>query len=149
MVGSFEQDLNPILGITLAEIERNPHIVLNDYVQDVRAYLAISNCLILPSYREGFPNVVLQAGAMGLPSIVTNINGCNEIIKHLNNGLIVPVKDEKALREAMEILVNDEKVRQSFTANTRKKIVEKYCQTKVWEALLAEYGVLSERYKRS
>ena len=52
--------------------------------------------LVFPSYREGFPNVVMQAGAMGLPSIVTDINGCNEIIEDGKNGLIILPKDTKA-----------------------------------------------------
>jgi len=49
------------------------------YKNDVRPYFAISNVLVFPSYREGFPNVVMQSGSMGVPSIVSNINGCNEI----------------------------------------------------------------------
>ena len=50
-------------------------------------YFKISNVLTFPSYREGFPNVVMQAGAMGLPCIVSNINGCNEIIIEGENAL--------------------------------------------------------------
>ena len=55
-------------------------------------FFYMSDCLVFPSYREGFPNVPMQGGAMGLPAIVSNINGCNEIITHQQNGLIVAVK---------------------------------------------------------
>ncbi len=66
---------------------------------------AISNCLVFPSYREGFPNVVVQASTMGLKSIVTNINECNEIIKEGENGIIIPKKDEIGLFESMKTLL--------------------------------------------
>lgn len=139
LVGPLEQHHNPILNMTLSEIHRNPHIITTGFVQDVRPYLAISSCLILPSYREGFPNAVLQAGAMGLPSIVTDINGCNEIIEHNNNGLIIPVKDDRALFKAMESLLHDPCFFNRLRKDTRKKIGDKYGHKEVWDGLLAEY----------
>lgn len=138
-VGPLEQELNPVLGLTLSEIEKNPQIIAVDYVQDVRPYLAISDCLMLPSYREGFPNVVLQAGAMGLPSIVTDINGCNEIVQHGDNGLIVPVKNEQALTNAMKIMLEEKEKWGTQSTSLRQKIVDKYGQERIWEALLEEY----------
>src|SRR5690606_28157874 len=80
LVGTFEEELDPLLPETLNDIESNNNILSVGWQSDVRPYLAIANALVFPSYREGFPNVVMQAGAMGLPSIVTDINGCNEII---------------------------------------------------------------------
>jgi len=139
LVGALEQAHNPILNITLSEIKRNVQIISTGYVQDVRPYLALSHCLVLPSYREGFPNVVLQAGAMGVPSIVTDINGCNEIVEHEHNGLIIPVKDDRALLAAMQSVVDDEKKLQLLQMHSRKKIVDKYCQKRIWEAILNEY----------
>lgn len=101
--------------------------------------MAISNCLAFPSYREGFPNVVMQAGAMGLPSIVTNINGCNEIIVEGQNGTIIPVKDTEALYMAMKKMIFDENYRMHLQQNARPMIVSQYEQQVVWEAILAEY----------
>ena len=80
LIGLFEPDLDPLLPETVNQIKTHPAI---DYVgrqSDVRPYLAASDIFVFPSYREGFPNVVLEAGALGLPSIVTDINGSNEII---------------------------------------------------------------------
>jgi glycosyltransferase involved in cell wall biosynthesis len=101
--------------------------------------------LAFPSYREGFPNVVLQAGAMGLPSIVTDINGCNEIIEDGVNGVIVPPRDEEALYNAMKYFVEhrDTDVR-AMAERARPIIVDRFEQHKVWEALLAEYQLLEK-----
>jgi len=89
--------LDPLKKETYNEIRENKSIIHVGYQSDVRPYLTISDVLTFPSYREGFPNVVMQAGAMGLPSIVTDINGCNEIIENGLNGFAIPVKNVKAL----------------------------------------------------
>lgn len=146
LVGAFEQELNPILRITLAEIEKNPNIITTGFVKDVRPYLALSNCLVLPSYREGFPNSVLQAGAMGLPSIVTDISGCNEIIIDGKNGLIIPTRSEEAIIDAMLHLLKDEAFTQSLKIAARKNIEESYSHDKLWDEIRAEYDCLLEKY---
>ena len=98
--------------------------------------------LVFPSYRESFPNVGMQAGAMRLPSIVTNINGCNEIIEHGENGWIIPVKDEEAILDCMQnCLINTEGLNR-MSKNARKLIVNRYEQKVVWEAILNEYKTL-------
>jgi len=102
--------------------------------------------LAFPSYREGFPNVVMQAGAMNLPSIVTNINGCNEIIKHNENGIIIPVKDSISLYHAMNQLVNDSSVLEDLKKNARANITFNYERERFWNLLLAEYKGLESEY---
>jgi glycosyltransferase involved in cell wall biosynthesis len=84
----------------------------------------------------------MQAGAMGLPSIVTDINGCNEIIEDGKNGLIIPPKDAKALQEKMLRLVEDEHLYKHLASNSREMITSRYEQKLVWEALLVEYKQL-------
>jgi glycosyltransferase involved in cell wall biosynthesis len=139
LVGPLESELDPLLPKTLEAIENVKEIISVGYQQDVRLYLSISNCLVFPSYREGFPNVVMQAGAMELPSIVSNINGCNEIIVPKQNGLIIPVKDEKVLLEAMTTVMEDTALYQHLQDNARLMIVNRYEQNVVWRALLKEY----------
>lgn len=139
LVGYMEQKLNPILDLTLSEIENNPDILTIGYVKDVRPYLALSNCLVLPSYREGFPNAVLQAGAMGLPSIVSDVNGCNEIIKHEKNGLIIPSKSHLELKSAMLRLVRDPILCKKLKYASRKMVAKKYAYQKIWDELRLEY----------
>ena len=139
LVGPYEPELDPLKAETLQEIDHNANIITVGFQPDVRPYFAIADALVFPSYREGFPNVVLQAGAMGLPSIVTNINGCNEIIKNHQNGLVIPVKDSSALEKAMRQVVEDDVLYQSLRQEARLKIVNNYEQQVVWQAILAEY----------
>lgn len=139
LVGPFEQELDPLLPETLAEIEQNKNIITVGFQKDVRPYFAISDALVFPSYREGFPNVVMQAGAMELPSIVTDINGCNEIIVNEQNGVIIPVKNTITLQEEMQRLMSD-KIRYEFLKkNSRSMILSRYSQELVWNELLKEY----------
>src|SRR5690606_34013806 len=106
-VGPLEAELDPLDTKTLAEIEGDRDILSTGFKNDVRPYFAVSDALVFPSYREGFPNVVMQAGAMGLPAIVTDINGCNEIVEEGVNGTIIPTKDTATLCEVMNRMLND------------------------------------------
>jgi glycosyltransferase involved in cell wall biosynthesis len=142
LVGDEEPELDPLLPETQKTIQNHPSIITTGWVNDVRPYFAISDVLVFPSYREGFPNVVLQAGAMGLASIVSNINGCNEIIEHNFNGLIVPAKDKQKLQSAMKLLLDDQPLKTKLANNARPNIVAKYKQEVVWQALLQEYNRL-------
>jgi glycosyltransferase involved in cell wall biosynthesis len=142
LVGPFERELDPLLPKTEKEIHENPYIISTGFQTDVRPYLAISDIFVFPSYREGFPNVVMQAGAMDLPCIVTNINGCNEIITDGINGLIIPVKNKESLSEKMEAMIGDSALRNRLKQNAREMIISRYEQKMVWEALLAEYKSL-------
>ena len=101
LVGSMEEDLDPISGESLMILKRNKRIIQTGFKKDIRPYLHLSNVFVLPTYREGFPNVVLQAGCFHLPSIVTDINGCNEIIEDGVNGLIIAPKSTEKLQEDM------------------------------------------------
>ena len=139
LVGGLESDLDPLNPETLAEINQNKDIISAGFQQDVRPFFAISDALAFPSYREGFPNVVMQAGAMGLPSIVSDINGCNEIIVEGENGLIIPSKNVEKLKEKMLTLARDKKLYVKLKENSRRMIENRYEQSVVWNALLEEY----------
>lgn len=142
LVGDYESDLDPLLPETLRRIESLPNVITTGFRQDVRPFLAVSSALVLPTYREGFPNVVLQAGAMGLPSIVTDINGCNEIVSHEINGIIIPVKDEMAIFKAMEQMLENPSQYASMKRVARPEIVSRFEQSVVWQAILDEYQTL-------
>ncbi len=144
LVGTYEKDLDPLLPDTETEINTNSNIISVGWQNDVRPFFSIADVLTFPSYREGFPNVVMQAGAMGLPSIVTDINGCNEIVSEGINGLIIPVKSTKALYSSMKKLLIDHKLKEDLGSNSREVIVSSYERTFVWEQLLKEYrGLIS------
>lgn len=140
LVGPLEQDLDPLSQDVLDEIEKNSNIISVGFQRDVRPYFAISNCLAFPSYREGFPNVVLQALAMGIPALVSNINGCNEIVKENYNGLIFPPKDEISLHNSMEKILKNE-LYIDIQAVSRSSIM-KYRQEVIWELLKENYDKL-------
>ena len=125
-------------------ITHNPKIAATEeWVDDVRPYYAVAKMLVLPSYREGFPNVVLEAGAMRLPSIVTDINGSSEIIADGYNGLIIPPHDTNALWSAMQRIAYDKQAAQTMGMNARHLVADRYeigfvtkCASDYYEELL-------------
>lgn len=142
LVGPFEKNLDPVSSETEKQILEHPAINFMDFQKDIRPFLVASDALAFPSYREGFPNVVIQAGAMGLPSIVTDINGCNEIIEPDKNGVIIEPQNEQLLYIAMEdFLLHPEKVK-DMAQNSRKMVADRFDQKIVWTALLDEYKTL-------
>lgn len=139
LVGPYEPELDPIRPETIKEIESNPAIEAVGSQKDVRPFYAAADCAVLASYREGFPNVVIEAGAMGLPQIVTDINGANEIIIEGKNGTIIPSKDTDALYEAMKRMATDEEWRKSLVENAREMIASRYEQSFVRQCLYDFY----------
>ena len=139
LVGPMEPELDPLSDACLSLISNSDNIISAGFQNDVRPYLAISHALAFPSYREGFPNVPMQAGCFNLPSIVTDINGCNEIIHNEVNGLIVPVKDAETLKNAMGLIITDQALYLRLKDNARRLIVENYDQKRIWELILSEY----------
>lgn len=147
LAGNFEKELDPLLPETEDYILKSDKLVAVGWVDDVRPFFAISDCLAFPSYREGFPNVVMQAGAMELYSIVTDINGCNEIVQDGINGTIVPPKDTTALYEAMkQVLIDKDKLALNKPLY-RKMIKERFEREYIWNELLLEYRNLEAKGK--
>lgn len=142
LVGKFEDELDPVLPVTKQIIENNPKIEFAGYQNDVRPFLVASDVAVLPSYREGFPNVVIQAGAMGLAQIVTDINGCNEVVIEGQNGVIIPKQNEQALYDAMRRLATDRELTARMAASARELIATRYRQEDVWAELLKMYKSL-------
>lgn len=139
LVGPFEDELDPLSEKTKLLISNNDKIISAGYQNDVRPFFAISNSLVFPSYREGFPNVVMQAGAMGLPSIVSDINGCNEIIENNINGLVIKVKSVRAIYAAMIKIISDKTLFNKLRLTSRNSIKSKYDREVYWHLLLKEY----------
>lgn len=146
LVGPKEDNLDPILPETAAEIHSNNAITEVGSQKDVRPFYQNADALVFPSYREGFPNVVLEAGAMGLPSIVTDINGSREIIVESKNGTIIPPHDEQALYEAMLNWVENPQEVASMAANARKMISERFEKSFVQKCMIDFYNKVSNTY---
>jgi glycosyltransferase involved in cell wall biosynthesis len=139
LVGHFENDLDPITAKSREILNANKDIIHVGFQPDVRAHIAASDIFVFPSYREGFPNVVMQACCLEVPCIVSDINGCNEIIDHNKTGLIVPAKDADKLFEAMQALAVDRAKRTSFGQLSRKFVQENFDQLYFWSQLRKEY----------
>lgn len=141
LVGNYEQDLDPVSELTIERIKSIPQIqtVGTKYGDELLAYYAASDCFVFPSYREGFPNTVMEAGAMGLPSIVTDINGSREIVENGKNGVIIPSKDTIALYDAMKKMIEDREAYKHMATNARPMIESRFEQGYVRGCLLDFY----------
>ena len=142
LVGGFEENLNPVLPDVRDNILNHEKIKYIGEQQDIRPFVMAADILVFPSYREGFPNVVMEAGALGLASIVTDINGCNEIIIPSRNGIIIPPKDENALYEVMRYSCEHMEEIKRMGEIARSLIVSRFEQQMVWQAIKNEYEEL-------
>ena len=142
LVGPFEENLDPVKPETETIIKNEKsgiELIGSKGGDELLAYYAAVDCFVMPSYREGFPNTVLEAGAMGLPCIVTNINGSREIIKEGVNGMIVPPRDENALYHAMNVMLQSNVDRENMARKARKMISDRFEQGYVRKCLYDFY----------
>lgn len=168
LIGFFEKNLDPVSEDTNRLITEHPGIeMLGEKTGDeLIAYYAASDCFVFPSYREGFPNTVIEAGAMGLPCIVTDINGSREIITNDNlnlnandnedenekvkvgvkvkvnvrkNGLVIPSRNVDTLYWAMKKMMTDGDMRQAMADVAREMIVTRFEQGFVRKCLYDYY----------
>lgn len=143
LVGNFERNLDPLNADTEELINNHSNIHAVGYKTNIIDYFAMANVLTFPSYREGFPNVVMQAAAMQLNCIVSDINGCNEIITNGENGWIVPVKDIDCLANYMQWCLDNKDKSSQMGLNSRNLMIEKYERKFVWYEILKEYKSLN------
>lgn len=155
LVGKFEDTLDPVSNSTKKIIEVNSSIEYlgPQYGTNLLACYAASDCFVFPSYREGFPNTVLEAGAMELPSIVTDINGSREIIvcrnkenafpikvmKFCDNGIIIPPRNEELLFKAMEEVFKNDDLRSAMATQAREMVASRFEQSFVQKCLFEFY----------
>lgn len=145
LVGNYERHLDPVSDETQRLIDTTDAIqtVGHKDGDDLPRAYAAADCFVMPSYREGFPNTVLEAGAMGLPSIVTDINGSREIVENGKNGLVVSPRDAAALHDAMERMLTDDAARQRMAREARPMIASRFdrdfvqrCQIEFYEEVM-------------
>ncbi len=138
LVGNEEEHLDPLPPSTQELINTLPNVYRIPHQKDVRPIYATAQALVFPSYREGFPNVVLEAGAFALPSIVTDINGSREIITNGDNGLVIPPQNIEALTQAMQTLLHTPHLKSMGEAAYRN-VQQHYSQPLVWQHLKDYY----------
>jgi glycosyltransferase involved in cell wall biosynthesis len=142
LVGDYEEDLDPIDIITKKAIQSNNNIIITGWQKDIRPYLNLMDVFVLPSYREGFGISIMEAAAMNIPTICSNISGCNEIIKDGFNGKLISPKSVDELYGAMEIFIENPNLILQMGKVSRDYILNKYDQNFVWKESLKNYREL-------
>lgn len=146
LVGAEERELNPISDSSLEEIGKNKRIHAVGKQSDIRSYLMAADTMVFPSYREGFGMVLIEAAAMGVPAISSDIIGCNEIIIDSVNGKLIPANNTEALYQEMKWFYEHKDLEVMQMKNKTREMVEnRFEQKKVWNLLLAEYQRLENR----
>lgn len=138
LVGDYEEYLNPIKNENKILIDSLDSIITVGFQNDIRDFLSITDLFVLPSYREGLPNSLIEAGSFGIPLLATNINGCNEIIDDGITGILVEKKSVKNLEEGIDKLLKDKELYSSIKLKVRDRIIEKYEQNFFWNELKNE-----------
>ena len=144
LIGNFETDLDPLDEAIQKIINESNAIKMPGFQTDVRPWFQLAHAFVFPSYREGLPNVVMQAASMEVPCIVSDINGCNELIRNDETGWVVPPKNIKELEMAMRDCYLNPAKRQLFKLSARNFIKENYQQAVLWRYLEEEYRVQLE-----
>ncbi|MCF2491107.1 glycosyltransferase family 4 protein [Dyadobacter sp. CY347] len=138
LIGAPEE-LNPLKAETDAEIKNNESIIAVGHQHDVRKFLVAAEIFVFPSYREGFPQALLQASAMGIPCIATNINGCNEMIDDGNTGLLIQPKSVGAIVDACEKLISNKSASREMGKLAQQFVLKNFEQQQLWNDILTFY----------
>ncbi len=138
LVGHFEPQ-DPLPGNVEQLLRSDPAIHLTGYVDEIVDLYHAMDLLVLPTYREGFPVVPLEAAAMSLPVIATQIPGCIEAVEDGVTGILVPPHDASALAEAIQTYINDPELRIRHGQSGRERMVRDFQPELIWEATYQEY----------
>jgi len=138
LVGDFEKG-DSIPPAIRHYIETESQIIKPGFVQDPTLYYHVMDVLALPSHREGFPNVVLEAHAAGRPVVATRSTGVEDAVIDGVTGILVPVGDAGALTEALGLLLKDTKLASTLGSAGRERVRREFRQERIWEALVQEY----------
>jgi glycosyltransferase involved in cell wall biosynthesis len=135
VVGPDESHLDPISAADAEVLRSHPAIVCRGFAHDVRPFMAMSDALVLPTYREGFGMVLIEAGCLGVPVIATRIPGCGEVVVEGETGLLVEPRDEASLLDGMRRLLIDDALRTHLRSRARAETLRRYDQSRVWSLL--------------
>ncbi len=145
LVGQYEPDLDPLPLSTLDTINNHPAIIHIHWTNRVEYFMALANLFIFPSHREGFPNVLLQAGAMQTPIICSVIPGNTDIVEEKFTGLLFPVGDESAMEQQISFALEHTGDMQTMAGRLYQNIHKFYSQEMVWKALSEAYTQLLDK----
>lgn len=138
LVGPDEEG-DPVPPDILAGLEADPRVHRTGLDWDTPPLYAAMDLVILPSHREGFPNVPLEAAAMGLPVVATHIPGCQEAVVDGITGTLVPARDSRALSAALDRYLADPGLRRRHGHAGRERVLREFRPEAIWRALYEEY----------
>ena len=144
-----EENRDAVPESVLGPLRSDERVRLTGYVDSMNGYYAAMDIVAFPSYREGFPNVPLEAAAMGLPIVVSNIPGCLEAVIADETALVVPARDADALREALARYLTHGPLRSRHGEAGRRFVAENFSEDMITEAILREYELLINRRRCS
>ena len=142
LAGEFENTLDPLPAETLHEIRNNPAIIHINWTDQVEYYMHLANFFVFPSHREGFPNVLLQAGAMGLPVICSHITGNIDIVTNNETGLIFESGNAQQMHKLIAYALLHPQHMQTMAKKLQQEIQENYRQENIWKKMLEAYKTL-------
>jgi glycosyltransferase involved in cell wall biosynthesis len=129
-------------GISRLQIQEWEQEELIEYLGDtidVRPYLENCDCVVLPSYREGIPKALLEAAAMELPAIATDVPGCRDVVEEGVTGFLVKARDMHVLVKIMEDVIKmTESQRKEMGRNARAKVIKEYSESVVIKTYCAQ-----------
>jgi glycosyltransferase involved in cell wall biosynthesis len=140
MIGPTEPH-NPVPTAILDELAGDDRVIILDFVanEDMPVYYGIMDIVALPSYREGFPYVVLEGSAMGLPVVATRVTGCIDAVVGGVTGTLVSPGDVQELAEAIRLYIENPTLRLEHGAAGRELVLANFRPGPIWEALSEEY----------
>jgi glycosyltransferase involved in cell wall biosynthesis len=148
LVGPFDTGSGVAGSILLSHIEHIVDVHVVGYTDSPESYLSIADILCLPSYREGFGTVVIEAAAMGVPTIGTEIYGLSDAVVHGETGLLVPPRNVEELASALEKLLADKPLRKKMGEAARQRALTLFDARKFNKQVLDEYRILLKEKKR-
>lgn len=139
LVGAFEDEVDPVSAETRQLMQTHPAVIMAGWSNAVEYYMVLANVLVHPSHREGFPNVLMQAGAMGCPVICSAIDGNIDIVKHQETGLLFTVRNEEELYQQMVRAVSQPEALTQFAQQLHMQVKTYYDQQVVHDLLRSRY----------
>ena len=111
---------------TVRQWEQDGIVEWRGFSSEMPVELALGHIICLPSYREGLPRVLIEAASIGRPIVTTDVPGCREVVRDGDNGLLVPVRDARALADALRTLLNDAKLRRDMGTRGRARVMAEF-----------------------
>jgi glycosyltransferase involved in cell wall biosynthesis len=143
IVGRFEPHA-PLPSESRQAMTADARVHLSGTTREIPRWYAAMDLVVLPSYREGFPNVVLEAAAMRLPVVATRVPGCVDAVDAGRTGVLVPPRDTHALVTAIDAYLSDADLRRRHGTAGRRRVLADYRPEGIWQALHQEYvGLLT------